>query len=172
MEVLLKRSAKLLVASFPFVRQCTTTFFWCKITSSLSLTSPLQKSSFCQWLCCIQLFPLLPPCPYNSWYIAIWKAMLSKLLNFTLFINSSTPQIGQLPISSIYFWRNFAFQSILWRKEARSLLSNDKITVHIPVSSNKWAEIRSSIFVMGRGKNYPTNNWDESGAVLLWYVRL
>lgn len=104
MEVLLKRSAKFLVVSFPFVKHCKTTYFCCKITSSLSLTSPLQKGSFCQWLCCIQLFPLLPPCPCNSCYIAVnqvWKAMLSKVMNFTLFINSPTPQIGQLPISSI-----------------------------------------------------------------------
>lgn len=35
------------------------------------------KSSFCQWLRCTQLFPLLPPCPYNSSHTAvsrIWKA--------------------------------------------------------------------------------------------------
>lgn len=103
-----------------FISICQTTFFCCKITSSLSLTYSLQKSSFCQWLCCIQLFPLLPPCPYNSCCIAsyqIWKAMLSKQMNFTPLINLSTPQIGQLPISSIFFffWEILPFKVFFGR---------------------------------------------------------
>ena len=79
MELLLKRSVKLLLASFPFVKHCKTTFFWCRITSSLSPNLSPQKSWFCQWLHGTQLFPLLQPCPYNTSYTVvsqIWKATL------------------------------------------------------------------------------------------------